>query len=131
MDEPSPSAPAAAPADSESRPHLHRHVLYPNHYTWYVLVSSLDLIMTNTVMHHFGAREVNTIADMAIRHFGFWGLIALKFATVVLVVFICEHVGRKRPLLGKKIASWAVAISAVPVVVAVVQVVLHAALGAR
>jgi hypothetical protein len=104
---------------------LRRHVLYPNQYVWYVLVSSLDLIMTNTVMTHFGAREVNTIADKAIQWCGFWGLIGLKFATVLLVVGICEHVGRKRPVLGKKIAEWAVAISAVPVVIAVVQVVWH------
>ena len=104
---------------------LRRHVLYPNQYVWYVLVSSLDLIMTNTVMHHFGAKEVNTIADAAIRLFGFWGLIGLKFSTVVLVVGICEFVGGKRPALGKKVAEWAVAISAVPVVVALVQVVLR------
>jgi hypothetical protein len=116
---------APDPPSSESPSHLHRHVLYPNHYAWYILVSSLDLIMTNTVMHHFGAIEVNTIADTAIRHLGFWGLIGLKFATVVLVVYICEHVGRKRPSLGEKIASWAVAISAIPVVVAAAQIVLH------
>jgi hypothetical protein len=102
-----------------------RHVLYPNQYVWYVLVSSLDLIMTNTVMHHLGAREVNTIADTAIRWFGFWGLIGLKFATVMVVVGVCEYVGVRRPRLGRKIAEWAVAISAVPVVVAIVQVVWH------
>jgi hypothetical protein len=68
---------------------------------------------------------VNTIADAAIQRFGFWGLIGLKFATVVLVVAICEHIGRKRPATGKRIAEWAVAISAIPVVIAVVQVVMH------
>ncbi len=104
---------------------MRRHVLYPNQYVWYVLVSSLDLMMTNTVMKHFEAREVNTIADTAIRWFGFWGLIGLKFATVMLVVGICEYVGERRPRLGRKIAEWAVAISAVPVVVAIVQVVWH------
>jgi hypothetical protein len=102
-----------------------RHVLYPNQYVWYVLVSSLDLIMTNTVMNYFGAREVNTIADRAIGVFGFWGLIGLKFATVVLVIGICEFVGMRRPALGKRIAEWAVAISAVPVVVAMVQAIVH------
>jgi hypothetical protein len=107
------------------RDHLRRPVLYPDQYTWYVLVSSLDLMMTNTVMTHFGAREMNTIADRAIQHFGFWGLIGLKFATVVLVVVICETVGRRRPLLGKRIAEWAVALSAIPVILAVAQLVVH------
>ncbi len=102
-----------------------RHVLFPTQYAWYVLVSSLDLIMTNTVMHHFGAREVNTIADGAIQLFGFWGLIGLKFATVVVVVGICEFVGMRRPVMGKKVAEWAVAISAVPVALAIVQAIVH------
>lgn len=102
-----------------------RHVLYPTQYAWYVLVSSLDLIMTNTVMHHFGAREVNTIADKAIQLFGFWGLIGLKFATVAVVVGICEFVGMRRPATGRKVAEWAVAISAVPVVLAMVQAIAH------
>ena len=102
-----------------------RHVLYPNQYVWYVFVSSLDLITTKSVMDNFGAREVNTIADKAIQLFGFWGLIGLKFAMVVVVVGICEYVGMRRPRLGKKIAEWAVAISAVPVVVAILQVVWH------
>ena len=96
-------------------------VLYPAQYVWYVLASSLDLITTHTVIRHFSAIEVNTIADRAIRLFGFWGLIGLKFGTVVLVVLICEYVGRRRPRLGKKIAEWAVAISAVPVAVALIQ----------
>ncbi len=114
------------PGVSEGAAHpLRRHVLYPNQYVWYVLVSSLDLVMTNTVMNYFGAKEVNTIADAAIRAFGFWGLIGLKFATVALVVGICEFVGSKRPALGKKIAEWAVAISTVPVVVATVQAIWH------
>src|ERR1043165_5349213 len=87
---------------------LHRPVLYPEQYVWYILVCALDLIMTNTVLNYFGAREVNSIADAAIRHAGFWGLIALKFATVVLVVLICEHIGRKHPALGQRIAAWAI-----------------------
>ena len=102
-------------------------VLYPTQYVLYVLVSSLDLITTHTVMRHFGAVEVNTIADRAIKMFGFWGLIGLKFGTVVAVVLICEYVGRRRPRTGLKIAEWAVAISAVPVVVAVLQVVMKLA----
>ena len=36
-------------------------VLYPTLYLWYILVSSLDLMLTNTMLHHFGGIEVNTI----------------------------------------------------------------------
>ncbi len=103
-------------------PDARRHVLYPDRYVWYVLVSSLDLIMTNTVLNYLGFYEVNTIAQKAIEWMGFWGLIGFKFATVILVVLICEWVGCRRRELGRKLATWAVVISAFPVVAALAQV---------
>ncbi|MBC7834622.1 MAG: hypothetical protein H7Y88_05915 [Phycisphaerales bacterium] len=126
---PHPAAPAGVPSASTGAraPHVEqggKHVLYPNHYAWYVLVSTLDLVMTNTVIHHFNAREVNTIADRAIALFGFWGLIGLKFATVVVVVLICEYVGRRRHATGRRVAAWAIAISAIPVIIAAAQVMV-------
>ena len=37
-------------------------VLYENHYTWFVLVSALDIMLTWLVLHA-GGREANAIAD--------------------------------------------------------------------
>jgi hypothetical protein len=97
-----------------------RSVLYPERYVWYVFASSLDIIFTRIVLW-FGGTEVNTIADWLLGVFGVWGLIGLKFATVVLVVLICEFIGRRRVLLGRRMAEVAIVVSAMPVFIASAQ----------
>jgi len=99
-------------------------VLYPQRYLWFVLVSSLDLMLTNTMLNYFGAVEVNTIAQRVIDAWGFWGLIGMKFGVVVLVVGICEIVGRQRERAGRRLASIAIGLSALPVLLALAQVAL-------
>ncbi|MBX3323566.1 MAG: hypothetical protein KF757_11310 [Phycisphaeraceae bacterium] len=99
-----------------------KHVLYPDLYCWYVLAATLDILMTTIVMTHFDAIEVNLIAAHLIERFGFVGLIPLKFATVVLVVLICEYVGRERHMTGQRVAITAVGLSSLPVVAALAQV---------
>lgn len=103
---------------------LSRAVLYPNIYVWYVLVASLDIMLTWVILH-FGGREMNVMADWIIRRAGLAGVAAFKFATVLLVVTICEIVGRVRPVTGRRVATWAIAITALPVVIALTQLSLH------
>lgn len=98
-----------------------RHVLFPDHSCWYLLVCVLDLVLTNTLISHFGAIEVNGLAARVIETGGFWGLIAFKMATAALVIAICERVGRARPTTGRRLAEWAIAISAVPSVLSAAQ----------
>lgn len=98
-----------------------REVLFPNHYCWYLLVCALDLVLTNTLINHFGAIEVNGLASRVIEAGGFWGLIAFKMATAVLVISICEHVGRVRLGTARRVAEWAIAISAIPSVLSMAQ----------
>src|SRR5688572_17904597 len=97
-----------APAVGAAEHPLRRQVLYPNRYAWYVLVSALDIMFTVALLVHLGAREVNMLAQASIELFGTWGLIGLKFLSVVLVVAICEWVGRQRPRLGGKVATTAI-----------------------
>ncbi|MFN0131521.1 MAG: DUF5658 family protein [Phycisphaerales bacterium] len=103
-----------------------RPVLYPERYAWYVLASALDVMTTITVLVHLGAREVNTFAQWSIERFGSWGLIGLKFISVVLVVLICEYVGRKQPRTGRRLATGAIFISLLPVVAAIAQIIILA-----
>lgn len=98
-----------------------RHVLFPDHYCWYLLVCALDLMLTNTILHHFGGVEVNGLAANIIEAGGFWGLIVFKMATAVLVISICEHIGRVRIATARRIAEWAIAISAIPSVLSLAQ----------
>ncbi len=106
--------PAASPRSN--------HVLFPDHYCWYVLVCVLDLVLTNTVIHHFDGVEANRLAAGIIEAGGFWGLIAFKMATAVLVIGICERIGRERVTTARRVAEWAIAISAVPSVLSLLQI---------
>lgn len=98
-----------------------REVFFPDHYCWYLLVCVLDLVLTNTVLNHFGGVEVNGLASGVIEAAGFWGLIGFKMATVILVILICEHIGRVRPHTARRVAEWAIAISAIPSVLSLTQ----------
>lgn len=102
-----------------------RPVRYPDHHVWYVLAASLDLMVTNVLINHRGFYEANAIAARIIDLGGFWGLIAFKFATVALVVMICEFIGGKRPETGRQLAQAAIAISALPVLLAGLQMVMY------
>jgi len=94
--------------------------LYPNRYAWYVFVSSLDVILT-TVLLHFGAEEVNLIANWVLGRYDIAGLVVFKFVLVSLVLSICEYVGHRRRKLGQWLIEWAVGLTCIPVLLAMLQ----------
>lgn len=100
-----------------------RHVLFPDAYLWFVLVSSLDLMLTWLVLH-LGWVEANPVANHVLQLGGFPGLTVFKFAAVVFVVCVCEFIGRRgqRPATARNLAFAAVAISAFPVLWTLPQV---------
>lgn len=123
-----PPAGAAAPAAGMVR----RGVLYPNHYTWFVFLAALDVLCTYLILtpglfassdgrRELVGQELNALADWVIHTFDTPGKVAYKFALVALVVVICEVVGRRKPAVGRKLAEWAVALTAIPVAVALAQ----------
>ncbi len=89
---------------------------YPNSYTWLVFVSALDLILTMLVLYVWGGYELNPIAGAVIDTMGFMGAVALKFGIVILVIIICEVIGRRDDHSGQALAVGAIVISAIPVV---------------
>ena len=89
---------------------------YENSYVWLVLVSALDLMLTMLVLFVWKGQEVNPVAAAVIRHMGFLGAIGLKFGIVILVILICELIGRRSDRDGRSLATGAILISAVPVV---------------
>ena len=99
------------------------HMLFQDHYVWFVLLASLDIMLTWVVLT-LGGQEVNVLADSILQHRGLPGLIVYKFALVVFVVVMCEQVGRKRRKTGRSLAEWSIAISTIPLVVALVQIAL-------
>ncbi|QOJ01501.1 MAG: hypothetical protein HRU70_13800 [Phycisphaeraceae bacterium] len=99
---------------------LNRPVLFPDLYPWYVLAAALDVMLTYVVLM-LGGWEVNALADWVIRSHGLPGMLWFKFLTVVVVVGVCEYVGRRRHTTGRRLAVAAVAISFVPVAAALGQ----------
>ena len=110
-------------------PVLRVHALYPNRYAWFILTSTLDILLTHAILHHFsdfGGRELNTIADWVIRRFDIWGAITLKFLTVLVVITACEIVGRRSPRAGSRLASTVLVLSLIPLAVALWQLLAFA-----
>lgn len=97
-------------------------VLFPNHYAWYILAATLDVVVTHQILHHFKGSEVNQLADTLIRRFGLAGMIGLKYSSIVLVVILCEYIGRRDLRLGRRLAAAAIMISALPVGIGLLQI---------
>ncbi len=89
---------------------------YQNAYVWLVLVSALDVMLTLIVLVAMGGFEVNPIAAAVIDTQGFTWAIVFKFAIVVMVVLICEVVGRLHDRSGRKLARAAIVINSLPVI---------------
>jgi hypothetical protein len=107
-----------------------RAVLYPDAYAWYILASALDIMVTHTILYHFDGREVNALAAELVERFGHWGLIGLKFASVIVVVAVCETVGRTRPRVGLGLAVAAIVVGALPVGIGLLQLAVWIRAGA-
>lgn len=100
-------APTATAAD--------RTVKYPYFYLALAFVSAMDLILTYMVIL-IGGIEVNPIANAVLQSpADFHGLILFKFAVVAAVIMICEFIARHTEIAARRLALWAVAISAFPV----------------
>lgn len=99
-------------------------VHYPDEYLWLLLVGTLDILCTSVILA-LGGREVNPIANHVLQLAGMPGMVFLKFAAVALVVCICEYIGRHRPAVARRLARFAVGVSLVPVVLALLQLFVH------
>jgi hypothetical protein len=101
-------------------------MLYPNPYVWMLFFSTMDVILTALILRYGGEPsgphrvdadlEINPVARLVIESWGMPGASAFKFALVMLVVVLCEVIGRKQPGTGRRLAWLAVVISAFPVV---------------
>lgn len=90
-------------------------VRYPDLYCWYVLASTLDILFTYIIIEVYKGWEANQIAAGIFVKYGWPGMIALKYSTVVVVLVVCELVARKHEWLGHRLAMLAVAVGAFPV----------------
>jgi len=92
-------------------------MLYESHYIWFIFVSSLDLMMTWIVLY-LGGREANPLAKHVLDAFGMNGMVAYKMALVVFVIILCEWIGRRSHPAGRRLATVAVAMTCIPILIA-------------
>ena len=97
-------------------------MLFPTTYKWFVFFSALDVVLTWFILL-LGGVEVNVLADAVIAYAGLQGMLIYKFCLVVLVVLICEIVGRRKLRSGRNLALAAVALTALPVALSIVQLI--------
>ena len=100
------------------------HVRYPNLYVWLVFVSALDIMLTWVVLH-LGGSEANPLAAGVLERWGLPGMVAFKMALVSLAIVIGEAVGKRNEPLGRRFVCYAIAISAFPVVLALLLIRRH------
>jgi hypothetical protein len=118
IDQPDPIVPSADPSvDAQPNPRfplLSREMHYPNAYTWLLLLSSMDIMLTWVILL-FGGSEVNPIARWIIDHFNLTGMIIYKFALIIFFITICEIVGTLRHSTGWLLSRVSVMIASIPV----------------
>lgn len=102
-----------------------RHVRYPNHYTWLVLVATLDVLMTFVILT-LGGWEQNWIAATVIARFGLAGLVVFKLLMTSVAIVIAEEIGKRDEWKGRKFSEYAIVISAFPVIFAFTLLYLYA-----
>lgn len=107
-----------------------RPVRYPKLYPWFVLLASLDVVLTWMLLG-LGGREANMLAAQIITGAGLTGAVALKAASVLTVVLICEVVGRRHDQAGRRLAFAAVGLSALPVAIGAAGLVEYGVMMAR
>ena len=98
-------------------------MLYPSAYKWFVFFSAVDVVLTWFILL-LGGTEVNVLADAVIGYAGLKGILIYKFCLAILVVLQCEVIGRRRPRVGRNLARVAVAITSVPVILSIAQLIL-------
>jgi len=123
---PAQKAPTTAPeGQSYSMGWLHLPPMrYPNEYVWFLLFSSMDIMLTWTILLA-GGHEVNPIAALVIHNWDLPGAIAFKFGLMLVVVMICEILGGTRPRAGRNLAQLAVLVSCLPVLFSMALLLMH------
>lgn len=92
-----------------------RSVAFPYLYILLVVVSTLDLLLTYVILL-LGGFEVNPVANAVLMAGNIQGMVAFKFSIVALVIVICEVVNHHAQPTARRLAIWAVLVSAFPVV---------------
>ncbi|MEM9347609.1 MAG: DUF5658 family protein [Planctomycetota bacterium] len=83
-------------------------------YIWIIIGASLDILFTGIILAK-GGQEANPIANAVLITFGFTGMVAFKYMTVLLILVGCEFVSRHSARKGRRLAITLIVIHFAPV----------------
>lgn len=95
---------------------LRDELRYTTAYTWLVLFSAIDILLTRKVMLSMGGTEANPLAAYVIEQGGFFAASVFKYALVVLAIILCEVIGRMKDQVGRRLSRTMVMIGVIPIV---------------
>lgn len=73
--------------------------------------------MTYVVLS-LGGREVNALANAVLQWLGWHGMVGYKFALIVLVICLCEIIGRRDDKWGRRLGAMGIGLTWVPIILA-------------
>lgn len=121
MHTPVPDQPESKPsALSALAPVVYDPLRYGRAYSWLVLFSTLDVLMTGIILtgllsvHGVNGFEANPIARSVINQWGMLGASLFKFALVFLAITLCEYIGHLREPVGRRLSWLMVSIGVIP-----------------
>ena len=74
-------------------------------------------MFTHLILYH-GGLEVNGLAAEIMHRWGFHGMTIFKFVMILFTVLLCEVIGRRDDLWGRRLGAIGIALTFVPVVLA-------------
>lgn len=111
------------PNTREPKTRQSRPLAFQGAYVWLVFVAALDIMFTWIVLYKQGV-ELNPVANSMIRVFGAKALVAYKFVLISFVIILCEIAHRKnRHKAAVVLISFAILMTCVPVIVAMLQLI--------
>ena len=103
-----------------TQPVIHRDLCL-----WFTFLAALDVLFTAVALF-MGGSELNTLAHWIIERWDLVGMVAFKFVIVMLILCMVHVIDRLDGRAARRLAEWAVALTCIPVTLAVVQLVIAA-----
>ena len=81
-------------------------------------------MFTWIVLYHHGI-EVNPLARVILHVGGKFGFVAFKFSIIVFVIGLCEIIGRRNKLAAQGLIGAGIAMTSLPVALAILQLLVR------
>lgn len=83
------------------------HIRHEREMLLFVLVSTLDIVMTWALLRRGGFTESNPIAHYILVHWGIKGMVLFKFSMVGVVCFVVQLIARRRTATAQRVLNLA------------------------